>query len=98
MYVTLTSLLWYLGTQSWHCYVCRQDAEGKEIRQVKGVMRVGDLAKGLLLSNNLNIELVVLCTEKPTKPLLTKVHQILPGKLKVGSLTTRIGVLMLGVE
>lgn len=50
---------------------------------MKGVMRVGDLAKGLLLSNNLNIELVVLCTEKPTKNLLTKVHQLLPPKLKV---------------
>ena len=54
---------------------------------MKGVMRVGDLAKGLLLSGNLNIELVVLCTEKPSKSLLTKVHQILPGKLKVCLIT-----------
>ena len=50
---------------------------------MKGVMRVGDLAKGLILSNNLNVELVVLCTEKPTKVMLSKVHSLLPAKLKV---------------
>jgi len=50
---------------------------------MKGVMRVGDLAKGLLLANNLNIELVVLCAEKPTKAMLARVHEILPAQLKV---------------
>lgn len=52
---------------------------------MKGVMRVGDLAKGLILSNNLNVELVVLCTEKPTKVMLSKVHSLLPAKLKVAT-------------
>lgn len=63
-----------------------QDSEGKEIRLMKGVMRVGDLAKGLLLSKNLNIELVVLCTEKPTQTLLTKMYSMLPDKMKVHSI------------
>lgn len=67
-----------------------QDAEGKELRQMKGVMRVGDLSKGMMLSNNLNLELVILCTEKPTKTLLTKIHQALPGKLKVNNHYTTV--------
>lgn len=56
---------------------------------MKGVMRVGDLAKGLLLSNKLNIQLVVLCSEKPTKQLLQKLGDMLPPKLKVLYLHTR---------
>lgn len=51
-------------------------------RVLKGVMRVGVLAKGLLLKGNLNLELVVLCAEKPTYTLLKKVGKLVPEKLK----------------
>merc|ERR1712147_74275 len=48
----------------------------------KGVMRVGALVKGLLLKGQLNVELVVLCSEKPTYTLLKKVGKLVPEKLK----------------
>merc|ERR1719505_59281 len=51
-------------------------------RALKGVMRVGALAKGLLLKGQLNVELVVLCSEKPTYTLLKKVGKLVPEKLK----------------
>lgn len=45
-------------------------------------MRVGHLAKGLLLRGDANVELVVLCADKPTLTLLRKVVDLLPGCLK----------------
>lgn len=50
-------------------------------------MRVGVLAKGLLLSGDTNVKLVVLCSEKqkPTRTILSKVAAILPTQLKVSS-------------
>lgn len=51
-------------------------------RVLKGVMRVGVLAKGLLLKGHLNLDLVVLCAEKPTYTLLKKVGKLFPEKLK----------------
>lgn len=52
-------------------------------RVLKGVMRVGVLAKGLLLHNDLNVHLVVLCAEKPTRTLLERVASGLPKHLNV---------------
>lgn len=49
---------------------------------MKGVMRVGHLAKGLLLRGDNTVELVVLCAEKPTLTLLRKVVELLPAALK----------------
>ncbi|XP_055909258.1 zinc finger RNA-binding protein 2 [Eupeodes corollae] len=51
-------------------------------RLLKGVMRVGYLAKGLLLQGDSLVELVVLCSEKPTLGLLNRVADELPAKLK----------------
>ncbi|CAH1971369.1 unnamed protein product [Acanthoscelides obtectus] len=51
-------------------------------RILKGVMRVGHLAKGLLLRGDTHVELVVLCADKPTLTLLKKVVEMLPGALK----------------
>merc|ERR1719431_1349868 len=51
-------------------------------RTLKGVMRVGVLAKGLLLHGDLNVQLVVLCAEKPTVTLLNRVAEKLPKTLK----------------
>ena len=46
----------------------KADSGSVPIRQLKGVMRVGALAKGLLLRNQLNVELVVLCASKIILP------------------------------
>lgn len=45
-------------------------------------MRVGHLAKGLLLQGDTNVELVVLCSDKPTLSLLRKVVEMLPAAFK----------------
>lgn len=41
--------------------------EKEDLRVIRDVMRVGSLAKGLLLSGDNHVCLVVLCAEKPTK-------------------------------
>uniref|UniRef100_A0A672HP64 Zinc finger RNA-binding protein n=1 Tax=Salarias fasciatus TaxID=181472 RepID=A0A672HP64_SALFA len=61
-----------------------EDKEKKEPakdRALKGVMRVGVLAKGLLLRGDKNVNLVLLCSEKPTKSLLTCIVEHLPKQL-----------------
>jgi zinc finger RNA-binding protein len=50
-------------------------------RTLKGVMRVGLLAKGLLLRGDSEVQLVVLCTNKPTKTLFNRVFSLLNTKL-----------------
>ncbi|KAK6191667.1 hypothetical protein SNE40_003295 [Patella caerulea] len=50
-----------------------QTDEAQSHRTLKGVMRVGVLAKGLLLHGDLKVNLVVLCSEKPTRTLLERV-------------------------
>ena len=52
-------------------------------RSLKGVMRVGVLAKGLLLHNDLNVHLVLLCAEKPTRSMLERVASMMPQYLSV---------------
>uniref|UniRef100_A0A673W1M8 Zinc finger RNA-binding protein n=1 Tax=Salmo trutta TaxID=8032 RepID=A0A673W1M8_SALTR len=52
-------------------------------RALKGVMRVGVLAKGLLLRGDKNVNLVLLCSEKPTKTLLSCIVEHLPKQLLV---------------
>lgn len=56
--------------------------QGDTNRILKGVMRVGHLAKGLLLRGDTNVELVVLCADKPTLTLLKKVVELLPTAIK----------------
>ncbi|XP_066256631.1 zinc finger RNA-binding protein isoform X5 [Euwallacea similis] len=51
-------------------------------RMLRGVMRVGHLAKGLLLKGDNQVELVVLCADKPTLTLLKKVVDFLPAAFK----------------
>ncbi|KAF7644829.1 hypothetical protein LDENG_00214960 [Lucifuga dentata] len=63
-----------------------EDKEKKEApqdRALKGVMRVGVLAKGLLLRGDKNVNLVLLCSEKPTKGLLTQIVEHLPKQLTI---------------
>lgn len=56
------------------------------MRALKGVMRVGLLAKGLLLKGDRSVRLVVLCHDRPTVTLLKRVAADLPlhlAKVKV---------------
>ncbi|XP_047995890.1 zinc finger RNA-binding protein isoform X1 [Leguminivora glycinivorella] len=50
-------------------------------RALKGVMRVGLLAKGLLLKGDRDVRLVVLCHDRPTVTLLKRVALDLPAHL-----------------
>ncbi|XP_018426039.1 PREDICTED: zinc finger RNA-binding protein [Nanorana parkeri] len=52
-------------------------------RALKGVLRVGVLAKGLLLRGDRNVSLVLLCADKPTRALLTRIAENLPKQLAV---------------
>ncbi|KAF0032334.1 hypothetical protein F2P81_014624 [Scophthalmus maximus] len=52
-------------------------------RSLRGVMRVGLVAKGLLLKGDLDLELVLLCKDKPTISLLKKVSENLVAQLKL---------------
>lgn len=61
----------------------REKDDSQLPRVLKGVMRVGVLAKGLLLHGDLEVQLVVLCSEKPTRSLLEKVAEHLPRQLQV---------------
>lgn len=57
--------------------------EGQQYRMLKGLMRVGALAKGLLLTGDREVDLIVICAEKPTKHLLQRVVDYLPQQLQV---------------
>ncbi|XP_055316547.1 zinc finger RNA-binding protein isoform X2 [Sitodiplosis mosellana] len=61
----------------------QKETEGSSVRLLKGVMRVGLLAKGLLLQGDKIVQLVVLCAEKPTVSLLKRVAAELPVQLKL---------------
>ncbi|XP_041981040.1 zinc finger RNA-binding protein isoform X2 [Aricia agestis] len=54
---------------------------GENARALKGVMRVGLLAKGLLLKGDRDVRLVVLCHDRPTVTLLKRVAADLPAHL-----------------
>lgn len=52
-------------------------------RVLRGVMRVGLVAKGLLLKGDKDLELVLLCSNKPTITLLNQVAEKLTAQLEV---------------
>lgn len=52
-------------------------------RALKGVMRVGLLAKGLLLRGDRTVQLIVLCSWKPTRTLLQRITRQLALQLPV---------------
>ena len=51
-------------------------------RVIRGVMRVGPLANGLLIRSDLNLHLVLLCAKIPTRSLLEFVYKILLNYIK----------------
>ena len=48
-----------------------------------GVMRIGLVAKGLLIKGDMDLELVLMCRDKPTQTLLDTVCQHLPTQIEV---------------
>ena len=67
------------------CDSSEHRAQEHVTRSLRGVMRVGLVAKGLLLKGDLDLELVLLCKDKPTAGLLNKVALNLAVQLKVPS-------------
>lgn len=55
----------------------------KIVKKMTGSMRVGALSKGLLLVNEKEVDLVIICSVPPTVALLNSIVGILPEKLKV---------------
>nr|XP_054395325.1 zinc finger RNA-binding protein 2 isoform X4 [Pongo abelii] len=61
----------------------KRSSVATQTRVLKGVMRVGILAKGLLLRGDRNVRLALLCSEKPTHSLLRRIAQQLPRQLQM---------------
>ncbi|KFQ29504.1 Spermatid perinuclear RNA-binding protein, partial [Mesitornis unicolor] len=71
---------------------CEGDVEAEEAaesnakdqggRTLCGVMRIGLVAKGLLIKDDMDLELVLMCKEKPTKTLLCIVKDHLPAQIQ----------------
>ena len=65
----------------------KTDAEKVISRRVKGVMRAGLLANGLLMKGEVKVHLVLLSADKPTELLLKQLCALLPHQLNVSSYT-----------
>lgn len=52
-------------------------------RVFKGLMRVGPLAKDLVLNSDREVDLIIICSERPTVQLVEKVSKLLQGQLEV---------------
>lgn len=63
-------------------------------RALKGLMRVGLLAKGLLLRGDTDVKLVLICADKPTKKLLERVHKILLEKIELVSPDIKYSIIL----
>ena len=63
-------------------------------RALKGLMRVGLLAKGLLLRGDTDVKLVLICADKPTKKLLERVHKILLEKIELVSPEIKYSIIL----
>lgn len=70
--------------------LCLDSSAVPSPRVLKGVMRVGILAKGLVLRGDRNVQLTLLCSEKPTHALLRRVTEQLPQQLLVSSGTLQL--------
>lgn len=64
-------------------FLLPSESHDSKDRVLRGVMRVGLLAKGLLLKGDKNVELVLLCSKKPTVTLLKEVSEKLTAQLEV---------------
>lgn len=55
-----------------------------------GVMRIGLVAKGLLIKGDMDLELVLMCRDKPTQTLLDTVCLNLPTQIEVRDTHTHV--------
>ena len=55
----------------------------EELREIRGVMRVGGLAVKTMIKEENTVELVVTCANKPTADLLVKISSLLLENLKM---------------
>lgn len=74
--------------------VVKKSDDTQVYRALKGVMRVGLLAKGILLKGDTDVQLIVLCAQKPTKMLLERVYKILLEKIDVVSPTIKYSIIL----
>ena len=72
-------------------WVCLSSGPSPSARILKGVMRVGLLAKGLLLRGDRAVKLILLCSQKPTHALQRRVAEQLPLQLPVRCLPRCVG-------
>lgn len=56
-------------------------------------MRIGLVAKGLLIKGDMDVELVLMCRDKPTEKLLDTVCLNLPTQIQVGDCTVLTNML-----
>ncbi|XP_039252997.2 uncharacterized protein LOC120330203 [Styela clava] len=61
-----------------------ENSDKEDKRMLQGVMRVGSLAKGLLLGGDVSAQLVLLSVNVPTTGMLTKIGSILSRVLEEG--------------
>lgn len=61
------------------------DGDEIETRVLKGCVRIGYLANGLLLAGDKHVEMLVFCTDKPTLYMLQSVKSKFEQHLTVGS-------------
>lgn len=59
-----------------------------------GVMRIGLVAKGLLIKGDMDLELVLMCRDKPTQTLLDTVCLNLPTQIEVRDTLGRMRMLI----
>ena len=81
---------WFLISSPPLCFSRHDLSADPQARMLKGVMRVGILAKGLLLHGDKNVQLILLAAKKPTCSLLKMVAEQLPSQLAVRAFSTGV--------
>lgn len=82
-------LIFIFFLKSFHFnYFCRftfttEKDDVKAIKKLTGSMRVGALSKGLLLVNENEVDLVIICSVPPSVALFNSIVTVLPEKFKV---------------
>ena len=64
--------------------------------QLKGVMRVGAFARGLLLKGECSVELILMTASKPNISLFQDLSSRLPAKFEVHPLLSLTGTSLVG--
>lgn len=88
IHVLLKSLrnneIWQSWEHQFWLHLCVPGLRSDSMPLLCGVTRVGLVAKGLLIKGDMDLELVLMCKEKPTKLLLYTISTNLPLQIQVG--------------